>query len=65
LHGSQEYDHVRSLREGETITVNGRIEAIRVKGGNGFMTVVMEMVDAEGATVAVGRSTLIERMDGA
>lgn len=61
LHGSQEYDHVRPLREGETITVNPRIETIRVKGGNGFMTVVMEMIDAEGATVAIARSTLIER----
>jgi hypothetical protein len=65
LHGSQEYDHVRSLREAETITVNARIEAIRVKGGTGFMSVVMEMVDADGASVAVARSTLIERGEGA
>ena len=61
LHGSQEYEYVRPLREGEAITVNARIEAIRVKGGNGFMTVVMEMTDADGAPVAVARSTLIER----
>jgi acyl dehydratase len=65
LHGSQEYDHVRPLREGETLTVNARIEAIRAKGENAFMSVVMEMVDAEGATVAVARSTMIERGDGA
>ena len=61
LHGSQEYEYVRPLREGEAITVNARIETIRVKGGNGFMTVVMEMADADGAPVAVARSTLIER----
>jgi acyl dehydratase len=65
LHGSQEYDHVRPIREGETLTVNARIEAIRAKGENAFMSVVMEMVDAEGATVAVARSTMIERGDGA
>jgi acyl dehydratase len=65
LHGSQEYDHVRPLREGETVTVHARIDAIRVKGGNGFMTVVMEIVDVEGATVAVARSTMIERGGGA
>ena len=63
LHGSQEYEYVRPLREGEAITVNARIEAIRVKGGNGFMTVVMEMTDADGAPVAVARSTLIERCE--
>jgi hypothetical protein len=61
LHGSQEYEYARALREGETITVHARIEAIRVKGGNGFMTVVMEMTDADGLSVALARSTLIER----
>lgn len=65
LHASQGYDHVRPLLEGETITVNPRIGSIRIKGGNGFMTVVMEMVDAEGATVAIARSTLIERGEDA
>jgi acyl dehydratase len=61
LHGSQEYEYLRPLREGETITVHARIEAIRSKGANGFMTVVMEMIDADRAPVAVARSTLIER----
>ncbi len=61
LHGSQSYEYLRPLREGETITVNPRIDSVRVRGGTGFMTVVMEMVDADGATVAVARSTLIER----
>jgi len=65
LHGSQSYDHVRPLVEGETITVHPRIGSVRVRGGNGFMTVVMEMVDAEGATVAVARSTMIERGEDA
>ena len=65
LHGSQSYDHIRPLHEGETITVNPRIDSVRVRGGTGFMTVVMEMVDADGATVAVARSTLIERGEDA
>lgn len=63
LHGSQEYEYARGLREGETITVRARIETIRHKGGNGFMTVVMEMEDGDGAPIAVARSTLIERGD--
>jgi hypothetical protein len=65
LHGSEEYEYLRPLREGETITVHARIEAIRRKGGSAFMTVVMEMADADGATVALARSTLIERGEGA
>jgi hypothetical protein len=65
LHSSQEYEYVRPLHEGETITVHARIEAIRVKGSNGFMTVLMEMVDPDGAPIASARSTLIERGDAA
>ncbi len=61
LHGSQEYDYRRPIREGETIWVHARIETIRHKGGNGFMTVVMEMVDGDGELVALARSTMIER----
>ena len=63
LHGGQEYEYTRAVREGETITVLPRIESIRHKGGNGFMAVVMEMVDDAGAPIAIARSTLIERED--
>lgn len=63
LHGGQEYEHTRAVREGETITVLPRIESIRHKGGSGFMAVVMEMVDDAGAPIAIARSTLIERED--
>jgi acyl dehydratase len=61
LHGSQEYRYERPLREGETLMVRARIEGIKQKGGNGFLTLVTEAFDPDGALVATGRSTMIER----
>jgi N-terminal half of MaoC dehydratase len=62
LHGSQEYDYRRSLREGETLTVTLRIDSIKMKGGNGFLSVVMDLVGDDGVTACTARSTLIERL---
>ncbi len=61
LHGEQEYRWERSLSVGETITAEATIEDVRVKGGIGFLVLRAEFRDAAGATVAIGRSTLIER----
>jgi hypothetical protein len=61
LHGSQDYEYVRSLVEGETLSVRAWIDSIRVRGGTGFLTVVMEYSDEAGAVVATSRSTLIEQ----
>ena len=61
LHGSQDYVYERPLREGETLTVKARIDSIRHKGGNGFVVLVMELVDGDGAPVVTARLTLIER----
>lgn len=62
LHGSQEYEYRRPLREGETLTATLRIDAINVKGGNGFLSVVMDLVGDDGVTACTARSTLIERL---
>lgn len=61
LHGSQEYEIRRPLRVGETLRVEARIASIRQRGGSGFLTVEMQVVGADGARVAVARSTMIER----
>ena len=61
VHGSQDYAYERPLREGETLTVRARIDSIRTKGANGFLTIVMELFDAEGALVCTARSQMIER----
>jgi len=61
LHGSQEYDYQRPLREGETLSVRARIESIRQKGETGFLTVVMELRDDEGQLVCTARSQMVER----
>ena len=61
LHGGQEYELARPLREGETLTVRPRIESIRVRAGTGFLVIAMDLFDAVGEPVARTRSTLIER----
>jgi hypothetical protein len=61
IHGGQEYAYRRPLVEGETLTVRARIESIRVKGGNGFLTVAMDLVGADGRVAVTARSTMIER----
>lgn len=61
VHGSQEYELHRPLQLGETLTVQARIASIRQKGDNGFLVVEMRMNGDDGETVAVARSTMIER----
>jgi acyl dehydratase len=61
VHGSQEYELYRPLQLGETLAVQARVASIRQKGGNGFLVVEMQMTGADGETVAVARSTMIER----
>ena len=65
VHGSQVYEYPRPLQLGETLMVQARIASIRQKGGNGFLVVEMQMNGADGAVVAVARSTMIERTSGA
>ncbi len=61
VHGSQEYVYERPLREGETLAVRARIEAVRTKGDTGFLTVVMELRDDEDRLVCTARSQMVER----
>jgi hypothetical protein len=60
LHGSQEYVFVRPLAEGETLRIRARIDAIRAMAGNGFVTIVTELLGDDGV-VCTARSTMIER----
>ncbi len=61
LHGSQEYTYERPLREGETLSAQARIDSVRVKGANGFLTFATEVREPDGTLVATARSTMIER----
>jgi acyl dehydratase len=61
VHGSQEYVYERPLREGETLAVRARIEAVRIRGDTGFLTVVMELRDDEDRLVCTARSQMVER----
>jgi hypothetical protein len=63
LHGSQEYEFRRPLREGETLVIRSKIESIRSLGVNAFLVLVTELVDPGGDVVCTARSTLIERAE--
>jgi hypothetical protein len=64
VHGSQEYTYHRALVEGEHLIVRSRLESIRTKGGNGFLTILTDLVGADGQVACTARSTMIERGDG-
>jgi hypothetical protein len=64
LHGNQEYEFRRPLREGETLEIRCRLGSIRMLGGNAFLILVTELVEPGGDIVCIGRSTLIERAAG-
>jgi acyl dehydratase len=61
VHGSQDYRFERPLREGETLSVRARIDSVRTKGASGFLTVVMDLFDVDGALVCTARSQMVER----
>jgi hypothetical protein len=61
LHGSQEYELERPVREGEALTVRARLESIKVREATGFLVIAMDVVDEAGELVARTRSTMIER----
>jgi hypothetical protein len=63
LHGSQEYEFRRPLREGEILSIRSKIESIRSLGGNAFLTLVTELIGPDGEGVCTGRLTLIERAE--
>lgn len=60
VHGEESYEWRRQPRVGDVLRCRPRIEAVRSRGGHGFLTVVSEIVDAEGEIVVVARCTLIE-----
>lgn len=61
VHGAQEFDHRRPVREGETVTATIRIDSIRAIGANGFLVVVTDIVDEDGELICVAKSTMVER----
>jgi N-terminal half of MaoC dehydratase len=61
IHAGQEYEYVRPLVEGETLTVRTRIGSIRVRGGQSFLNLITDLFGADGQVAAVARSTMIER----
>ena len=61
VHGSQEYVFERPLRLGETLVVRATLESIKIRGTNGFLTIVTDLVDEAGSLVVRCRSIMIER----
>ncbi len=61
VHGEQEYEWVRPVRAGETLSAVPRIADIYAKGPNEYLVIESEIRDESGATVVLARSTLLSR----
>jgi acyl dehydratase len=65
VHGEQEFEYVRPIRAGETLTLTGRIADVYEKAGSSgtldFVVLETEARDAAGEPVFFSRNTLISR----
>ncbi len=65
VHGEQEFEYVRPIRAGETLTLTGRIADIYEKSGSSgildFVVLETEARDAGGEAVFFSRNVLISR----
>ena len=61
VHGEQEYEYVRPVMVGETLTATPRIADIFSRGPNEYLLIESEIKDARGSTVVVARTTLLSR----
>lgn len=65
VHGEQEFEYVRPIRAGETLTLTGRIADVYEKRGSSgmldFVVLETEARDAEGRPVFFSRNTLISK----
>lgn len=60
VHGSQEFEWHRALRPGDTLECTPWITAITGRGGNEFLTLQVDCVDADTGEAAVtSRETLV------
>jgi acyl dehydratase len=65
VHGEQEFEYVRPIRAGETLTLTGRIADVYEKSGSSgtldFVILETEARDTAGAQVFFSRNTLISK----
>jgi acyl dehydratase len=65
VHGEQEFEYVRPVRAGETLTLTGRISDVYEKRGSSgvmdFVVMETEATDGSGKRVFFSRNTLISR----
>ena len=65
VHGGQEFEYLRPVRAGETLTLTGRVADIYEKTGSSgtldFVVLETEARDVEGAPVFFSRNTLISK----
>ena len=65
VHGEQEFEYLRPVRAGETLTLTGRVADIYEKTGSSgtldFVVLETEAKDAEGKKVFYSRNTLISK----
>jgi acyl dehydratase len=65
VHGEQEFEYVRPVKAGETLTLTGRVADVYDKTGSSgtldFVVLETEACDAAGAPVFFSRNTLISK----
>ena len=61
LHGGQEYEYLGEIKLGDEVTVNGVVEDVYMKASMNFFILKREMINQNGETVLISRSTIIER----
>jgi acyl dehydratase len=61
VHGGQEYEWHRPVRESDTLSVVARIAEVRITRAFEFLTVETEMRDGSGELVVLARNELIVR----
>jgi acyl dehydratase len=65
VHGEQEFEYLRPIRLGETLTLTGRVGDVYEKTGSSgtldFVVLETEAKDAEGKPVFFSRNTLISK----
>ncbi|RKT85008.1 Acyl dehydratase [Saccharopolyspora antimicrobica] len=61
VHGQQEFTHHRPIRAGDRLVTVVRVDDIKTRAGNDFLTVRAEISTVEGEPVCTAKSMLVAR----
>ncbi len=64
VHGQQRFVHHRPVVPGDVLTMTTTIESIRAAGGNEFLSMRSDILDADGAVVSAAYNLVVSRWTG-